>query len=71
MLFNEIFRHDPTMKMSTQNAKTKNEKAKWLKEHPLSSEDQQDVSAALEAHYNKLHENNRQPENKQKEHASH
>ena len=56
MLFNEIFRRDPTMKMSSQNAKTSNDKTKWLKNHPLSSEDQQDVSAALEAHYNDLHE---------------
>jgi hypothetical protein len=44
VLFNEIFRCDPTMKMSSQNAKSKNEKTKWLKKHPLSSEDQQDVS---------------------------
>ena len=35
---------------------SKNDKAKWLKEHPLSSEDQQVISAALEAHSNKLHE---------------
>ena len=61
MLFNEIFRRDPTMKMSSQNAKSRTEKIKWLKNHPLSSEDQQDVSAALKAHYNALHEKNQQP----------